>query len=495
MKTTQKATIGLQGQVKVEVIDHAGKVIEERPWQPNLILDQGLNNLADHHIAQLFEWAVGGTGTSRTREALPTSNNYNLTIAGNLARTLATGGRPFTTAVVPGEPQGDIGKLAKFTTGAKIEGIITAVTDADNAYVRPVGESGVLANLTGLDVVLYSVHQKGLDAEFGARTNDYSGVTGHNKTTDSLSTGKRTMQRTFIFPAQTTPKEVVTGNYSQATATVTRSSGARDFTVADKGKYLHFVTANQGGFIASVTNATTVVLASGYTSAGASGAIELYPGINYGEIGFSHTGTAGDNLNIRVRLEDGSGNSAPIYVSGPTPIAPSMQLRVTYKLDVTVSPITIENGNANISDPTDVMSGNKSGKYTIERLALSSVNNDGTSNLTFTSLEPADPASAGFSPLNATLAVMGGGVSHDRGAGAATVQMTAEPYVADDFTRLYTGTFGVNDAIGTAWWVLGIFDVGSSTFPFAFKFDVKQAKTAEVALNVRFSKTWNRVLT
>jgi hypothetical protein len=62
MKTTRKSAIGLKGQIKVEVLDHTGNVIEERPWQDNLILDQGLNNMADKYVAQLFEWAAAGTG-------------------------------------------------------------------------------------------------------------------------------------------------------------------------------------------------------------------------------------------------------------------------------------------------------------------------------------------------------------------------------------------------------------------------------------------------
>jgi hypothetical protein len=217
----------------------------------------------------------------------------------------------------------------------------------------------------------------------------------------------------------------------------------------------------------------------------------IYGYVPYAEVGFSHDSAAGDNLNIRVRLETATGVPQPIHVFGPYPGTPSQQLRVTYKLKVTAKPFDATTGDANITG----MGGSQGGKYAIERLALSSVNNDGTSNTSYAALEPADAASAGLSSQNVELSPIGaGGAQVDRGIGAATVQMTALDYVIGSFERYYEGTFSINEGVGTNWWALGIFDAGNSTFPFTFKYGAKQTKTAEQSLRVRFKKSWNRDL-
>jgi hypothetical protein len=249
MKTTRKSAIGLKGQIKVEVLDHTGNVIEERPWQDNLILDQGLNNMADKYVAQLFEWAAAGTGgelldppeiTLPAREAMPTNNDYTQTVVGNggsLARTIATGGRPFAAS--------DVGKLVKRTTGALEESIITTFTDADNVSVVGVNNAPVVA-YSGSNIVLYSVLQKGLQAEVGPRTNQYSAITGHNSTTYVLTDGVATLQRTFVFqpiPEATTTEDITDTTYHRAGNKVRLNGGPRDFKQSDEGKRIVFKTA------------------------------------------------------------------------------------------------------------------------------------------------------------------------------------------------------------------------------------------------------------
>lgn len=476
-RTAERIAYGVKGRVKVDVIDHTGRVVRERPWQRNLILDQGLNNLADLYFAELFEYAAAGTGTTATKEEVDAANSYSLS---GTVLTRTAGTRDFTGA--------DVGKLVRRADTPFTEAIITAITDVDEVEVRAVGQTS-LANYTAKDIILYSVQQTGLDAEFGDRTNDYSATTGDNGTTDADEV--RTLKRTFIFPAVPEQLESPGGGdvFEQAGTTVTRTAGTRDFTSNDVGKYIYFLTAQVLTKIVSFTGPTEVEVADSATIAGQF--IELYGFVAYGEVGFSAESAAGNNLNIRVRLEDGAESSDPAIVEGENPETPGQQLRVTYEMEITVSPSTSQAGTALITDPGNVMSGNKNGNFTIEHLALSAVDNDGGTNTEYATLEPAEAAEAGLSADTAALVPLDG---PDRSEGAVSVALEADAYVADSFTRTYEGTFGINDAIGSAWRILGLFDLNSETFPFLFRFTANQNKDASHALTVRFRKTWNRDL-
>lgn len=479
----QNARIGIKGRVRAEVVNHLGEIVLSRPWQPNLLLDQGLNNLADVYFAQLFSYAAAGTGTTATKETVDVANSF--TLAGTtLTRTAGT--RDFTVD--------DVGKLVRRADTPFTEGIITALTSVTEVELRAVGQTA-LANYTAKDILLYSVQQVGLDAEVGSRTNDYSAITGDNGTADVSNV--RTLTRTFIFEPVAEIVELATdtdpaATYSRAGGTVSQVAGTRDFTAADVGKYIYFPTA---GVLTKITGLTDATVGATQVSVDSSGviaaeAIEFYGFIAYGEVGFSHLETAGDNLNVRVRLES-AGVSDPVPVYGENPETPGQQLRLTYELEVTVTPNTNTAGTALITDTGNLMSGNKTGAYVIERLALSSIDNDGATNTQYATLEPAEAASAGLSPDATALAALNG---PDRSEGATSVELVADTYVTDSFTRTYEGTFGINDAIGTNWRVLGLFDTTSETFPFTFRFAANQAKTAAFALTVRFRKTWNRDL-
>lgn len=478
------AQIGIKGRVKVEVINHRGEVVRGHGWQRNLLLDQGLNNLADKYFVQLFEYAAAGTGTTATKETVDTANSFTLS-GTTLTRTAGT--RDFDA--------NDVGKLVRRASSPFTEGIITAINSTTSVELRAVGQTS-LANYTAQDILLYSVQQVGLDTETLDRTNDYSSIAGQNSTTDVAEV--RTMKRTFIFAPLDEIKELPTdtdpaATYSRTGSAVSQVAGTRDFTAADVGKYIYFPTAEVLTKITALTDATVGATVVSVDSSGtvAAEAIELYGFTEIGEVGFSDTATPGDNLNVRVRLENGSGVSSPLPVYGPTPEAPSEQLRVAYELEVTVSPSTSVSGTALISDPGNLMSGNKTGTYTIEHMALSAVDADGGSNTDYATLEPAEPSAAGLSPDTAALVPLNG---PDRSEGATSVDLAAEDYVADSFTRIYEGTFGINDAVATNWRVLGLFDANSETFPFLFRFAANQNKTAAISLVVRFQKTWNRDL-
>lgn len=467
--------IGLKGYVEISVIDHCGNVVEKRRPQRNLILDQGLNQIADNPIGEIFKYCVRGTGTTAGKEEV--TGSY--TLAG-VTVTRVSGARDFTAD--------DVGKLIRSSDNT--ENIIETFTDATHVDVRGVGSADV-DEFTTESIVLYSVHVTELDAEVD-RTDTYSAVTGENSTVTAAN--KRTLKRTFVFDPEEEQLESVTGTYTWTSgdATLTRISGARDFTAADVGKYVKFTVSGQYAKIASFTSATVVELDRNADATETAQDIDIYGFKEYGEIGFSPESAAGANLSIRVRLEDGGGASNPVLILGDNPETPGQQLKVTYNLEVYVVPNTVTGPTAaSITDPGNIMSANKNGSYVLESYAISQIATDGETDITATSLEPYNPGMMALSPSTTALSAFG---NIDRSAGTEVAQMEAVEYVQDSFTRLYEGTFGINEAIAINWRVMGIYDEDNGTFPFAWLFAGAQKKDGEHTLTLRFRKSWNRDL-
>jgi hypothetical protein len=475
----KNTNIGLKGRVKVSVIGADGKTVLERPWCRNLLLDQGLNNLETVVIADLFKYAAKGTGTTATKETVPGANSFTLVAStGVLTRTAGT--RDFSAD--------DVGKLIRQADSPFTEGIVTTFNSATEVILRAVGQTS-LANYTAKDILIYAVDQVGLDAESGDRTNTYGAASGDNGYADTDEV--RVYTRTFVFPAQAEDEEDIadTNTFSRSGTTVTRDAGTRDFTAADVGKYIYFDTATTLTKITALIGVTQVTVADSGTIA--TQTAKLYGFTSYGEIGFSNLSAAGDNLNIRVRLEDGGGASDPVVVEGENPETPGQQLKVVYELTATLSPAASTPLNWAISDTGNDMSANKNGDYAIENIALSTISTGGDTGTNFAGLEPATAGEVALSSSSAALVAFAGPY---RGAGAVFVAMEAEGYTADSFTQLYSGVFGLNDAIATNWRSAGIYDSDSDLFALTFVFDAAQTKDADHTLTLRFSKTWNRDL-
>lgn len=63
---TQNVGQSAKGRYKYEVRDKAGLIYDSGEWKPNLILDCGLDKLADMAWANTFQWAVVGTNSTPT---------------------------------------------------------------------------------------------------------------------------------------------------------------------------------------------------------------------------------------------------------------------------------------------------------------------------------------------------------------------------------------------------------------------------------------------
>ena len=59
----------VSGRYKLEVHDDAGKVYDTGDWKPNLILNCGMDKVAEMPGAQVFQWAVAGTDATPTKES------------------------------------------------------------------------------------------------------------------------------------------------------------------------------------------------------------------------------------------------------------------------------------------------------------------------------------------------------------------------------------------------------------------------------------------
>jgi hypothetical protein len=169
--------LGFQGRYKVRV-RQGGKVVEERDWQPNLILDQGMDKIATVRIADCFLYACCGTDNTPVKDTPAALATWSAT-------TLTASAATWTNL--------DVGKLVRFVTGQQC--YITGYTDATHVTVD---RSNTIPS--GTSFVMYHVAQTKLNAEV-ARTNNYSQNQNDNYT---LKQGAMmTFQRTYLFPIET----------------------------------------------------------------------------------------------------------------------------------------------------------------------------------------------------------------------------------------------------------------------------------------------------
>lgn len=567
--------LGCNGRItSVEVLNPRKGLWERRhDAVNNLLLDQGLDAIADNSICDIFNTAVKGTGTDVTTEEPDAGTHAYTWNTTTLTRTAGT--RDFTA--------GDVGKLIKFTQGSTVR--ISKIVSYSSATVVTMALSG--SSVAGGDIIFYDVEQVGMDTEpehtvlgvaltktsgsstvtaagaaFAAsdvgraiyfptsevtyviaaytsstsvdvevtedadiaaeadcilftvnsivtgetvaasRAKTYSLTSGECGTTYSVETisgdhfGKKVFKRTFIFAPESaaTPTVLTACTYTHNGTTVTRTSGAVDFTSNDVGKVISFSNDVEAK-ITAFTSATivTVDVTQSPSETGLTGS--LYPYSTYTEVGFSHIPVPGDNLNIRALL------AAGVKVVSPTANYPGEQLKVTYEFTLRVSAdrvsFNLGVGSNRITDPNNVMSSNKQGFAGIESMATSNVETDGETDLTSTTLEPYDAGQLAFSQDSTAI----GNVTPnwtltepDRSDTAVSVQLTAAAYSAGSFLRDYEGTFQTNDAVGTAWRSLMLYNDANSAAILTYLFNNVQRKNADNILRIVFRKTWDRDL-
>lgn len=536
-------SFGLKGIVTAGILD-GGRLNLAPVVTRNLWLNQGLNNIHDHPICGLFDVAVKGTGTRITTEDLTgTANTYSIANNGTIM-TRAAGTRDFTSGDVGKLFRFVGGKEFYITlfTDATHVGVSPAASPAltgvkgtfygvdqvemqteierSNTYSAVTGENftSTAANVrtfnrtfvfgaedTNTEVVpvdnLYSQTGTTVTREDGTR--DFTAqdegktllfknsgkhaiiVTALGTTTVTVDTTQDNDSDIITLTADSELSEVVTGTYSRSTTTVTRVTGARDFTVNDVGKIMYFTTDDVEAIITVFTDATHVTVDTSGTLAAQD--ITLYGFRDYQEIGFSHSDEQTDNLNIRVLL------SSAVRAYRSTPLQASDQLKVTYQCTLTVEPDTDTAGTLAgvIVDPGNAMSANKTGRYCIENFATSTVQSNGMTSVANPDLEPYYEGYAGLALNFDDLTPLAAKV---RSTSLVTVAMQGNIYVDDSFTRLYTGLFDLNKAINDRWRSLMIVDPDTQVAAFTYLFANPQIKDGEHNFTIRFRKTWGRDL-
>lgn len=162
---------------RVSVLGRTGRTVKKLARKKNLILDQGLDGIAERTWAQAFSVAVVGTGTTPVRRD---SGAVDLSRAGS---TVTASAGFFEAA--------DVGRLLKFDSGEEMR--VTVFTSATEVTVDTAGTISA-----GPGTVWY-VNQTALAAET-KRTNTYSSDIGANGSTFAAATW--THKRTFIFAAE-----------------------------------------------------------------------------------------------------------------------------------------------------------------------------------------------------------------------------------------------------------------------------------------------------
>lgn len=176
VKTFGMPKLRLQGRFCPQVVEN-GKVIRDYGFQKNLILDNGMNNIATSEICELFEKCISGTGTTAQKVD---SGSTTISKTG----TTVTSSASFFAS-------GDVGKLLKWDTGEEHR-----ITSYTNATTVEVAASGTIASA---QFTMWNVALTAL-AAVHADHSAYLTGTGNCETTRIGAT--LTHRRTYDFPAE-----------------------------------------------------------------------------------------------------------------------------------------------------------------------------------------------------------------------------------------------------------------------------------------------------
>ncbi len=175
---------GISNRFKAQVIERrpghpdCGKIVRETDWANNLILENGMNNIASITIAALFTYCCVGTDSTPT-------------VVSSGAVTASTSGTT-CTSFAGFFNSGMTGMLIYFP-GTTNSAVITHYTNSTTVTL-----SATLAQSSAVFEV-FAINQTGLNAEVH-RTNNY--LTGAGNCGTTYSAGLYTHTRTFDFPIE-----------------------------------------------------------------------------------------------------------------------------------------------------------------------------------------------------------------------------------------------------------------------------------------------------
>lgn len=176
-----------KGRFRCQVLDaETMRVVRDHGWQKNLILDQGLNQVASYAWCDLFLVAAIGTGNT------PTEDDSGASTANQSGTTVTIDSGPFVFALT------DEDDLIRWDSGEEAK--IVSYTDPTHVEVSN------SATVGSGEFTIYRVSQTGLDTEIkrsiNTSTDQPKYVTGSGNCGSTLVGNTLTSKRTWDFPTE-----------------------------------------------------------------------------------------------------------------------------------------------------------------------------------------------------------------------------------------------------------------------------------------------------
>lgn len=448
------------GRYKVQVFDpRTRRVVHERPWARNLILNQGLDGLATQSWQSSIAYCTGGEGNT------PTQLDSGATTASQTTTSVTSSADIFTAD--------DVGRLIRWDTGQQA---------TISAYVSPtqvtVSNSATVASG---EFTIYRVNQTGL---FDEKSRSTGYVTGAGNCGTSISANTMTFKRTYEFDP-----EVSNINYAELGFSWTATPGQNCFSrVLIDGGAVSVQTGFQLRVIyelaititpntaqnrtAAITGWLNRVVSTTINSAGTGGTPGTYAlGVSGGNgTGFAGTYTIGGGGTVTAITITDNGYD---YTVAPTLAFPS-------------GGISGASATANLDPWTQ-------GQVMIQGWGLERVDESGNGTYSGGANEP---YSAGRTQVSESSdAFEAFGTADDRTA-LDTVTNTLVAYTNGTYTRDKTGSFGVLDAVSTGIRAVMLAGPGGvnqdGEVCFTYLFNNAQTKKNTHRLSFTWRHTWNR---
>lgn len=469
---------GIANRFKLQVIerrpDHpdCGKVVQETPWAPNLILESGMTAIATNVICDLFTYCCVGTDSTPTQGS---SGSITATTSGT---TCTSSSSIFSS--------GDVGQLIYFPSTQQ-SALIESYTNNTTVVL-----SATLSISSAEQFTIYAVNQTGLGGEVH-RTNNY--LTGSGNCGTTYTGGVYTHQRTFDFPIETgnqTYNEVGFSNISTAGANLNMrgifSTAPISVVTGQQIRVIYYVLVT----VTPISPRSRTVPISGWPalaySVAFSSATNLVTLVGYG---FA--------LNTQVFF-DGTLNPGGVTFGTTYYVIPNDADTFYISTSPSGSHVVVT------SDGTDVeLFTNTNGQEQLAGDQFSGVNSAGGTVAYHTG--PDSPQSAIGEPSSSVQKNMG--MSTDDVAlpvynstntsptipSGGTAILSAGSYSAGTYTLNYTGTITVDGGNSSSIFKLFTYDTftGTGAQGLIYLFDMPQQKTNLYTLTVVWKFSWGRI--
>ena len=471
--TDRRGVIHLPGQMahgryKVQVVSPEGRVVTDKPWRRNLILNQGLNGIAVRSWQASFAYCAAGTGNT------PTAYDSAAITATQSTTTVTTSANFFDSL-----PANGVGMLIRWDGGE-----LATIT----AYTSPTEVTVSNSTTVGsAEFTVYAVNQTALATEVSRST---SYLTGAGNCGTSIASNTLTMKRTYEFDP-----EVGSVNYAEL------GFSWDDDALPDGNNLFSRVLIDGGavtvgiGFqlrviyelaitLTPVTPTARTVAITGWLNRVASTTI-------------TNVGSGGTPGTYALGVAGGDGTAfAGTYTIGGGGTLSSIAI-TNYGYGYTVAP-TLSFPSGSIAGgvaATANLDAWTQGDEMIQGWGIERVESTGAGSYGSGGNEP---SSTGLTHASEdSQAMETAGTSDDR-ASLDSIANVLGSYTADTFTRDKTGTFGVLDAIpvGAGIRALMLSGPGSpgtdSERCFTYLFDNAQQKLNTHKLAVTWRHTWGR---